>query len=259
MSFDSFSGFSTKIWSHGPSPGAFYDPPGSNTTYQKDPVKRTLYPSVTGTSVLGVKYNDGVILAADMLGSYGSLARFRNLSRVKAVNNSTGIAVAGDYADYQFLNDVLEQKIIEDECLDDGHGYSPKSLFSWLTRVMYNRRSKFNPLWNVVAIGGFYKGESFLGYVDKIGSAYESATVANGFGAYIALPMMRDAVEKNPNMTEAEAKDLISHCMRVLFYRDARSFNKYEVVVINKDGVRVEPPVSSETSWDLAHMVEGYE
>lgn len=69
------------------------------------------YPSVTGTSVLGVKYNDGVILAADMLGSYGSLARFRNLSRVKAVNNSTGIAVAGDYADYQFLNDVLEQKM----------------------------------------------------------------------------------------------------------------------------------------------------
>lgn len=28
---------------------------------------------------------------------------------------------------------------------------------------------------------------SFLGYVDKIGSAYESDTVANGFGAYIAL------------------------------------------------------------------------
>lgn len=51
---------------------------------------------------------------------------------------------------------------IEDECLDDGHGYSPKSLFSWLTRVMYNRRSKFNPLWNVVAIGGFYKGERLV-------------------------------------------------------------------------------------------------
>lgn len=69
------------------------------------------YPSVTGTSVLGLKYKDGVILAADMLGSYGSLARFRNLSRVKKVNESTGIAVAGDYADYQFLSDVLEQKM----------------------------------------------------------------------------------------------------------------------------------------------------
>lgn len=40
---------------------------------------------VTGTSVLGVKFTGGVILAADMLGSYGSLARFRNISRLMKV------------------------------------------------------------------------------------------------------------------------------------------------------------------------------
>lgn len=41
---------------------------------------------VTGTSVLGVKFNGGVIIAADMLGSYGSLARFRNISRLMKVS-----------------------------------------------------------------------------------------------------------------------------------------------------------------------------
>ena len=40
------------------------------------------YPSVTGTSVLGVKFNGGVVIAADKLGSYGSMARFRDLSRI---------------------------------------------------------------------------------------------------------------------------------------------------------------------------------
>lgn len=40
---------------------------------------------VTGTSVLGVKFTGGVIIAADMLGSYGSLARFRNISRLMKV------------------------------------------------------------------------------------------------------------------------------------------------------------------------------
>lgn len=44
---------------------------------------------------------------------------------------------------------------IESESLDDGHHYSPKSLFSWLTRVMYNRRTRINPLWNTVLIGGY--------------------------------------------------------------------------------------------------------
>lgn len=43
---------------------------------------------VTGTSVLGVKFSGGVIIAADMLGSYGSLARFRNISRLMKVKQS---------------------------------------------------------------------------------------------------------------------------------------------------------------------------
>ncbi|XP_071788653.1 proteasome subunit beta type-4-like [Asterias amurensis] len=247
------------FWQNGPRPGAFYSLPGNKPSASYEPAKHTLSPSVTGTSVLGIKFNGGVMLAADMLGSYGSMARYRNISRIMNVNNNTAIAGAGDYADFQFLKEVLEQRINDDECLGDGHEYTPKSIFSWLTRVMYNRRSKFNPLWNIFVVGGLQNGEPFLGYIDKIGMAYESPTVASGFGAYIALPLMRQAYEKNNNMSEAEAKAVLERCMKVLFYRDARSFNKYEYAVITSDGVRVEPPTSAETSWDFAYMVEGYE
>jgi 20S proteasome subunit beta 7 len=66
-----------------------------------------------GTSVLGVKYRDGVMVAADTLGSYGSLARFRSISRLFRVNNETVIAASGDYADFQFIKDILEQKVYE--------------------------------------------------------------------------------------------------------------------------------------------------
>ena len=48
---------------------------------------------------------------------------------------------------------------IDEECLNDGFTYTPKQLYSWLTRVMYNRRSKFNPLWNTVIVGGVENGE----------------------------------------------------------------------------------------------------
>ena len=57
---------------------------------------------VTGTSVLGLKFEGGVVIAADMLGSYGSLARFRNISRIMRVNNSTMLGASGDYADFQY-------------------------------------------------------------------------------------------------------------------------------------------------------------
>ena len=39
-------------------------------------------------------------------------------------------------------------------------------------------------------------------------------------------PLLRDAYENNPMMTREEAKELLEKCLRVLYYRDARSLNK---------------------------------
>lgn len=51
---------------------------------------------------------------------------------------------------------------MEEECLDDGFHYTPKSLYSWLTRVMYYRRSKFDPLWNTVIVAGLENGKPYV-------------------------------------------------------------------------------------------------
>lgn len=61
--------------------------------------------------MLGLKYKDGVIIAADTLGSYGSLARYRSLSRIMRVNESTVLTSGGDYADYQFIKSIVEQHV----------------------------------------------------------------------------------------------------------------------------------------------------
>lgn len=100
---------------------------------------------------------------------------------------------------------------------------------------------------------------SFLGCVDKIGVAFESPTVSTGFGAYLAQPILRNAFEQNPSMSCDQARQVVINCLRVLFYRDARSLNKYEVAVITKDGVVIEPVQSLDTNWDIAPMVKGYE
>ncbi|GCC44529.1 hypothetical protein chiPu_0028387, partial [Chiloscyllium punctatum] len=63
----------------------------------------------------------------------------------------------GDSLD--FVNYLVAVPRIDEELLGDGHSYSPKAIHSWLTRVMYNRRCKLNPLWNTVIIGGMNNGE----------------------------------------------------------------------------------------------------
>ena len=48
-----------------------------------------------------------------------------------------------------------------------------------------------NPLWNNLLIGGFKDGEAFLGTVDMIGTAFTDEFLATGFGAHLALPILR--------------------------------------------------------------------
>ena len=56
---------------------------------------------------------------------------------------------------------------------------------------------------------------------------YSASTLATGYGAYIAQPLLRNAVEGyEDQLTEEQAREIMERCLRVLFYRDARSINK---------------------------------
>ena len=60
--------------------------------------------------------------------------------------------------------------------------------------------------------------------MDKLGTAYKDPVIATGYGAYMATPLLRNAWK--PDLTEEEARKVITDSMRTLYYRDARSFNK---------------------------------
>lgn len=217
---------------------------------------------VTGTSILGLAFEGGVIIAADTLVSYGSMARFRNCDRIKIVNNHSVVAAGGDYADYQYLTKVIHQKQIQEKEWNDKLELYPAALHSWITRVAYNRRSKFEPLWCNWVVGGLQpdehtgKKEPFLGFVDKLGTAYKDNIIATGFGSYLALPLLReftDSLGRLPN--EQEARDVIRKCMEVLYHRDARSLSKYKIAIIKEDGAHLEEPEALKGQWETADYV----
>lgn len=64
---------------------------------------------VTGSSVLGVKCSDGVVMASDTLGSYGSMARYRDLRRMVQVTDELVIGAGGEYSDFQAIIEMLEE------------------------------------------------------------------------------------------------------------------------------------------------------
>lgn len=51
------------------------------------------------------------MVAADTLGSYGSMARYLNCPRVMKVNDQTLLGAGGDIADFQYLQSVITQSV----------------------------------------------------------------------------------------------------------------------------------------------------
>ena len=137
---------------------------------------------------------------------------------------------------------------------DDGYEKTPAEIFSYLRAVMYNRRNKFDPLWNYLLVAGVKDGKAFLGSVDHIGTAYEDKFLATGFGAYLAMPILRK--KWRPDMEEGEARALLEDCMRVLFYRDCRSLNQIQIAKATNDGAIVSEPFKISTEWSLAAFAQ---
>merc|ERR1712137_602016 len=77
---------------------------------------RTRRPIVTGTSILGIKYSNGVMLASDTLCSYGSMAKYKNAERLISVNSKTLIGGGGEYSDFQAITQLLKRNALEDLC-----------------------------------------------------------------------------------------------------------------------------------------------
>ncbi|KAI5413132.1 Proteasome subunit beta type-4 [Lathyrus oleraceus] len=193
----------------------------------KSESQRTLYPYVTGSSVVAIKFKDGILMAADMGGSYGSTLRYKSVERLKPIGKHSLLGASGEISDFQEIMRYLDELILNDNMWDDGNSLGPKEVHNYLTRVMYNRRNKFNPLWNSLVLGGIKKGQKYLGTVNMIGINYEDNHVATGLGNHLARPILRD--EWNENLSFEEGVRLLEKCMRVLLYRDRSAVNKIQV------------------------------
>mmetsp|Transcript_21434 Transcript_21434/g.30822 ORF Transcript_21434/g.30822 Transcript_21434/m.30822 type:complete len:244 (-) Transcript_21434:113-844(-) len=214
--------------------------------------EHTSRPIVTGTSVLGLKYDGGVMLAADTLCSYGTMAKYKNTRRLKSIDGVL-MGAGGEYSDFQAIQDMLEADALENECMSglyDSQERNAKETWNYLRAVMYNRRNKMKPLWNDLVIAGLdEKKEPFLGWVDKIGTTFQENLVATGFGSYLAIPLLRE--KYRADMQEGEARALLEDCMRILFYRDCRASNRIQIAKVDAAGdILISDPYELDTQWD---------
>jgi proteasome beta subunit len=187
-----------------------------------------------GATVVGVSYNDGVILAADKRVSFGNFVVNKNIKKTFTVTDYVGAACAGMVADMQVLVRQVEA-LAKIRKLETRREVPPNSIAKLMSVIMFERR--YFPLLTQVIVGGINeKPEIYT--LDPLGSVLPDNYAAVGTGAEGALGIM-DA-EFKPNMSEEAVTELASRAIRSATQRDAASGDGIDILFVTRTGHREE-------------------
>jgi len=187
-----------------------------------------------GATVVGISYNNGVILAAEKRVSFGNFVVNKNIKKTFPVTDHVGAACAGMVADMQVLVRQVEA-LAKIRKLETRREVAPNSVAKLMSVIMFERR--YFPLLTQVIVGGINtKPEIYT--LDPLGSVLPDEYAAVGTGAEMALGII-DAEFKS-NMTEEKAKDLAIRAIRSAIQRDAASGDGIDVLVVSRTGRREE-------------------
>lgn len=186
--------------------------------------------ALPGTTV-GVKVNEGVVLAAEKRVAYGYYLMSKSGKKVYRVLDRIGIASAGLIADMQTLARILEAEMRLYE-LDAEHTPSVWTAAKVLSYILYERR--LFPYYAEVLVGGIDETGPHLYSLDPIGAVLEENYIAAGTGAQLAISMLESGYRSDLSIDEAEKLALKS--LEAAMKRDAVSGDGIDMVVITRSG-----------------------
>ena len=220
----------------------------------------------SGSSVIGLKYNKGVIIACDTLMHYGSsLSLSQSTERIKVLNERTLIGYSGEYSDMQETSRILNELILEDALETNKRGdMGPVELGHYLSSIHYRKRNKLDPYLNSAIVGGIdFNGDIVLMQVDPFGTFLTGNYFTTAFANYFACSLLRNEYPKNHNeLTKEQAINLLKKCFEVLFYRDSKAGDVIQFTFLENDNNMLKTEtniVKLNTKWEYKQFMQGNE
>jgi proteasome beta subunit len=187
-----------------------------------------------GATVVGITYNDGVLLAAEKRVSFGNFVVNKNIKKTFPVTDHVGAACAGMVADMQVLVRQVEA-LAKIRKLETRREVAPNSVAKLMSVIMFERR--YFPLLTQVIVGGInQKPEIYT--LDPLGSVLPDDYAAVGTGAEMALGILDS--EFKADMPEQSVRELATRSIKSAIQRDAASGDGIDILYVTKGGYREE-------------------
>lgn len=188
----------------------------------------------TGTTTVGIKTKDAVVLAADMKATLGNVASELNATKLYKISDRIGVAIAGSFGDcltvVRFLKSQTALYNIERET-----NMSANAAITFLSNILNSNR--YFPFLSFFIMGG-YNSKPDLFTTDMVGGSSEvDKFTAVGSGFQLALGVLEEGWKEG--MSEEETIKLAVNAIKVARKRDIYTGGEgIKLIVIDKNGIR---------------------
>jgi len=186
-----------------------------------------------GTTTVGMKCVDGVVLATDRRVTAGYFIAHKKGKKIYLVDDHIAATVAGGVADAQKLVDQLraEAKLYR---VEQKTPIGVKAVATLASTIMFQSR----PFILIVQLllGGVDSQGPSLYNVDWFGTVTEEKYISTGSGSPVALGYLE--AEYREDLTVEEAIPVAVKAVRSAMLRDTGTGEGIDVVAVTKEGVR---------------------
>ena len=186
----------------------------------------------TGTTTIGIKYKDGVILATDQRATMGNLVAHTDVQKLYQLSDNLGMTIAGVVGDAQLMVRYMQSEIAM-YTMKKG---APMTVNAAATLVANVIRQGF---YLGLIVGGYDRTGGHIFSIDGAGGFIEDNFMSVGSGSVFAIGALQAGFK--PDMSKEEAVDLAVTALNSSIQRDAYTGNGMLVATIDKDGFKWMP------------------
>ena len=187
-----------------------------------------------GTTTVGIKAKDGVVLCADMRASAGYFIANNNTMKIQQIDLHAGLTLAGGVADAQNIVDVLRYHSNLHR-VDKQNSISIHSLARLCSLIFHQNRGY--PFIADILVGGYDETGPALFNIDMFGSVEKKNYVTTGSGSPVAYGLLED--EYHEDLSLEEAKTVALRAVKAAITRNIGTGDGINVAIIDKDGFRL--------------------
>jgi len=187
-----------------------------------------------GTTTVGIKASDGVVLCADMRASAGYFIANNNTMKIQKIYDHAGLTLACGVADAQNLTDILRYHA-NIHAIQTNENITIRSLARLCSLVFHQNRGY--PFIADILLGGYDRDGPELINIDQFGSVEQKSYVTTGSGSPVAYGLLED--EYRNDLTLEDAKAIALRAVKAAIVRNIGTGDGINIATIDKNGFQL--------------------